>query len=178
MAIAYLGLGSNLGDRAATLRHALAALAPFCTLLRVSSIYDTAPQLVEHQPRFLNAAVCGVTALAPHDLLRAIKRVEEELGRTPGLRYGPRVIDVDILLYDDIRLSTDALMIPHPRLLERAFALLPLAEIAPELPHPSLGSTIATLAATVAQAADVARVAPLVASTTIPYNAGVYGQAL
>lgn len=178
MAVAYLGLGSNLGDRAATLRAALEALAGPLAALRVSSAYDTAPQLVEDQPRFLNAAVCGVTALAPLALLGAVKQIEAELGRVPGPRYGPRALDIDILLYDDLVLDSDALVIPHPRLAERAFALLPLAEIAPEVPHPQLGRTIASLAAAIAPEGDVRRVGPLVGSTAIPYNAGVYGQAL
>jgi 2-amino-4-hydroxy-6-hydroxymethyldihydropteridine diphosphokinase len=178
MPVAYFGMGSNLGDREAMLRRALEALSPFVTLLRVSSTYDTAPQLLEDQPRFLNAAACGMTGLTPHNLLRSIKRVEVELGRTPGPRFGPRAIDIDILLYDDLILVTDELIIPHPRLPERAFALLPLAEIAPELPHPQLDCTVGTMAGVVAHLGDVRRVAPLVGSTTIPYNAGDYGQAL
>jgi 2-amino-4-hydroxy-6-hydroxymethyldihydropteridine diphosphokinase len=178
MAVAYLGLGANLGDRAAVLRAALDALAGHLTVLRVSSAYDTAPQLVEDQPRFLNAAFCGVTALAPHALLRTIKHVEVELGRVPGARYGPRAIDIDILLYDDLTLVSDSLTVPHPRLPERAFALRPLAEIAPELPHPQTGRTIAEMAAALGDSGDIRLVGPLVGSTSIPYNAGVYGQAL
>jgi 2-amino-4-hydroxy-6-hydroxymethyldihydropteridine diphosphokinase len=178
MAVAYLGLGSNLGDRAGNLRGALEALVPHLTLLRVSSAYDSAPQLLEDQPRFLNGAVCGMTALSPLALLKAIKQIEMELGRVPGPRYGPRAIDLDILLYDDLIFFTDELAIPHPRLVERAFALLPLAEISPELPHPALALTVGSLAAKAAPSGDVRRVAPLVGSATIPYNAGVDGQAL
>jgi 2-amino-4-hydroxy-6-hydroxymethyldihydropteridine diphosphokinase len=173
---AYLGLGSNLGDRLATLRAALDALAPHVAIQRVSSVYDTAPQLVEDQPRFLNAAAAAGTDLEPLALLHLVKSVEVALGRVPGPRYGPRALDIDLLLVGDLVLSTPELTLPHPRLAERAFALLPLAEIAPELRHPLLGKTIAALAAC-APSQDVRRLGPLVASTTIPYNADDRGQA-
>jgi 2-amino-4-hydroxy-6-hydroxymethyldihydropteridine diphosphokinase len=161
MRTAYLGLGSNLGDRAGNLRAALAALAVHLTIQQVSSVYDTAPQLVLDQPRFLNAALSGATDLDPLALLRAAKAAEVALGRVPGLRYGPRVIDIDLLLVDQLVLSTRELTLPHPRLSERAFALLPLAEIAPDLRHPVLGSTMAELAA-LALLGDARRLGPLV----------------
>jgi 2-amino-4-hydroxy-6-hydroxymethyldihydropteridine diphosphokinase len=174
MRTVYLGLGSNLGDRWALLRAAVAALPPHVVVERVSSVYDTAPQLVEDQPRFLNAAVAGATALAPLDLLRAVKAIERRLGRIPGPRFGPRALDIDLLLMDDLVLSTPELTLPHPRLAERAFALIPLAEIAPDLRHPVLGLPVSVLAAQ-APTDDVRRLGPLVSSTTIPYNGGDQG---
>lgn len=159
---AFLGLGSNLGDRAATLRAAVDALGQHLQVSAVSSLYDTAPQLVTDQPRFLNAALAGTTALEPLALLRAVKAIEAALGRIPGPRYGPRALDIDLLLVDDLILDTPELTLPHPRLAERAFALLPLAEIAPGLRLPSGGVTIAELACAVAGTGDVRRIGPLV----------------
>ena len=128
-----LGLGSNLGDRDANLRAALARLAPAVTIARISAIYDTAPMLVTAQPRFHNIACIAHTTLTPLALLRHTKAVEASVGRTPGIRYGPRVVDIDLLLYDDLVLDTPELHIPHPRIAERAFVLAPLVEIAPDL---------------------------------------------
>ena len=159
---AYLGLGSNLGDRAAMLRAAVSALAAHLQVSAVSSLYDTAPQLVTDQPRFLNAALAGITRLEPLALLRAVKDIETALGRVPGPRYGPRALDIDLLLVDDVVLDTPELTLPHPRLAERAFALLPLAEIAPMLRLPPAGPTIADLARAIAGTGDVRRVGPLV----------------
>jgi 2-amino-4-hydroxy-6-hydroxymethyldihydropteridine diphosphokinase len=159
--VVYLGLGSNLGDRDDHLRHALAALGRSVSVDRVSSVYDTAPLLVTDQPRFRNLAVAGRTALAPLDLLQFVKRVEAGAGRAPGgVRYGPRVLDIDILFYDDLSLNTPELTIPHPRIAERAFVLAPLAEIAPELRHPTLGQSISELLAALGEA-DVRRIGVL-----------------
>jgi 2-amino-4-hydroxy-6-hydroxymethyldihydropteridine diphosphokinase len=143
----YLGLGANLGDRITSLRGAVGKLAPAVKIDSVSSVWDTAPQIVENQPRFLNAAVTGWTELDPFTLLHSIKRLEQALGRQTGQRYGPRSIDIDILLYDSWRVDSRELTIPHPLLAERAFALAPLAEIAPEAVHPLLGVTFAELLA-------------------------------
>lgn len=159
---AYLGLGSNLGDRAATLRAAVTALAAHLRVSAVSSLYDTAPQLVTDQPRFFNAALAGTTALEPLELLHAIKAIEAALGRVPGPRYGPRALDIDLLLVDDLVLDTPTLTLPHLRLAERAFALVPLAEIAPALRLPPGDATIAELARAVSGTGDVRRVGPLV----------------
>jgi 2-amino-4-hydroxy-6-hydroxymethyldihydropteridine diphosphokinase len=141
----YLALGTNLGDRAAHVRHALAALAPTCTIRTVSSCYETAPAYVLDQPRFYNMVCCATTALEPLALLRALKQIEVVLGRTPGPRFGSRLIDLDVLLYDDVVQDTPELSLPHPRIAERSFVLVPLAEIAPTLVHPTLGVTIAAL---------------------------------
>lgn len=156
----YLGLGSNIGDRDANLSAALRALANIITVERISSVYDTAPMLFADQPRFHNLVCQALTSLAPGALLQAAKEIERQLGRTSGPRYGPRVIDIDLLLYDRWIVNTPALTIPHPRMAERAFVLAPLAELAPALTHPVLGETIAELLRRVPES-DVERVGPL-----------------
>ena len=156
----YLGLGSNIGDRDANLSAALRELAAVVTIERVSSVYDTAPMLYTDQPRFHNLVCQATTSLSPDALLHAVKEIERQLGRTLGPRYGPRVIDIDVLLYDRLILNTSALTIPHPRMAERAFVLAPLAELAPTLKHPVLGEMIAELLRRVA-VGDVERVGPL-----------------
>lgn len=147
MARAYLGLGSNLGNRYDNIRRALAHLqAGGVKVLEMSSLYETEPVGFAQQPRFLNAACCAETELAPLALLELCKEIEAGQGRQPSFLNAPRPIDVDILFYDDVVLDTPALTIPHPRLPERAFVLIPLAEIAPGLLHPVLKRTMQELA--------------------------------
>jgi 2-amino-4-hydroxy-6-hydroxymethyldihydropteridine diphosphokinase len=141
MALAYLGFGGNVGDVRAAFRRAEEKLEALGSIRARSSLYETEPVGVTDQPRFLNMAVSFETALPPAELLKALKKIEAELGRTLGARNGPREIDIDILLYDDAIIGTDALTVPHPRMHERAFALAPLAEIAPDALHPMLRKT-------------------------------------
>jgi len=149
MARVYLGLGSNLGEREQNLATALARLQERLRLLTVSSLYETAPWGITEQPPFLNAAIAVETELSPAELLAFIKGVEREMGRQPSGRWGPRLIDIDILLYGDLVLQTPDVVVPHPHLAERAFVLVPLAEIAPDVVHPVYQQTIQALLARV-----------------------------
>ena len=126
-----IGVGGNLGDRQANLRRGVELLAPEVRLTAVSPLYESAPWGVTDQPAFLNAALLAETDLSPHALLDKLKAVEAEVGRRPGKRWGPRVVDLDILLYDDLQLDDDRLTIPHPRIAERSFVLRPLADLDP-----------------------------------------------
>lgn len=144
MALAYIGLGANLGDREGNIRAALQAMeACGLRVAAVSPLYETEPWGVLDQPRFINAACAVETDLDPCALLDALKAIEQELGRETTVRYGPRPIDLDILLYDDLIVNTPRLTIPHSGLIGRATALVPLADIAPTLRHPLSGRTIA-----------------------------------
>jgi 2-amino-4-hydroxy-6-hydroxymethyldihydropteridine diphosphokinase len=145
----YLGLGSNLGDRLAALQAAVAALPPKVRVLAESPVYETPPWGVADQPPYLNMVLEGKTSLSPQALLEHIKAIELTLGRVPSIRFGPRKIDIDILFYDDRIVDTPDLVIPHPRLQERAFVLVPLADLAPDLVHPLLGCLVRELLAEV-----------------------------
>ena len=136
----YLSLGSNLGDRHLNLKRAVDMLPPLVQVKEKSRIYETEPWGILDQPRFLNQVLCVESELLPWDLLVFLKGLEKRIGRKPGLRYGPREVDIDILLYGERVMDEDLLSIPHQRLQERAFVLVPLAEISPELILP--GSTL------------------------------------
>ena len=159
MAIVYLGLGSNLGDRMDNLRRAVTRLAAFAGIEACSRVYETAPLHLLDQPAFLNMAVRIRTLLEPAPLLGALKEIERSLGRKAGVRWGPRLIDLDILLYDGVVLAEERLEIPHPRLTERRFALAPLADIGAAAAHPLARRTVAELLAALPSADDVRVVA-------------------
>ncbi|MGB8214854.1 MAG: 2-amino-4-hydroxy-6-hydroxymethyldihydropteridine diphosphokinase [Anaerolineales bacterium] len=147
--VVYLALGTNLGDRPGNLLTAIAALQPLVMELGQSHIYETSPWGVIDQPAFLNMVLSGKTNLTPLALLERLKHLETNQGRVPSIRYGPRLIDMDILFYDSLVLRTPELTIPHPRLHERAFVLVPLADLAPQLVHPVFGKNIRQLLADV-----------------------------
>ena len=142
----HLALGGNLGDRAANLAEAIRRLGEAMDIDTQSALYETAPMYVTDQPAFLNMAVRGTTRLGPTELLRFLKEIEASLGRDlGGLRFGPRPIDIDILLYADRVVAEPDLEIPHPRMAERAFVLCPLADIAADTIHPVLNRRIDAL---------------------------------
>jgi len=154
----YLGLGSNLGDRAAHLEQAIAAIAAAgVTVVRRSSFFATEPIGFAPQHWFLNAVVQAETDLMPRQLLHATQEVERGLGRRRIVRNGPRIVDIDILLYGAIVVRMPDLEIPHPRMAERRFVLVPLREIAPGLRHPTLRLSIAELLAATPDRSEVRR---------------------
>jgi 2-amino-4-hydroxy-6-hydroxymethyldihydropteridine diphosphokinase len=141
-----IALGSNVGDREANLRRAIDLLGGEMKLNKVSSVYETEPMYYEGQEWFLNCVVSVDIELGPEALLERLKAIEAEVGRRPGVRYGPRIVDLDILFYGDRIVSVPGLEIPHPKIAERAFVLVPLDEIRPALVHPLLKKTVSELA--------------------------------
>lgn len=158
----FIALGSNQGDRPTALRMAIERLKDCAPVERLSPVYETEPGYVVDQPRYLNMVVEATTRLEPHALLACLKRIERDLGRGGGIRWGPRPIDLDIILYGSRQVDTDDLQIPHMRFGERPFVLLPLADLAPDLVPPGHSVTILELAARAPAIGEViARLGPL-----------------
>jgi len=141
----HIALGSNLGERAVNLARATDLMYEVIQISAASSIYETPPWGVVDQPRFLNQVIRGCTTLAPMHLLYELKAIERLMGRRETVRYGPRIIDLDILLYGERVIQYNRLQVPHPRMLERAFVLVPLAEVSPGLVIPGSGKPVETL---------------------------------
>lgn len=142
----FIGLGSNLGDRQKMLAKAVELLQPEIRPVTYSRIYETPPWGFTDQPAFLNQVILAQTSLSAQETLDTLKRIENDLGRQPNFRYGPRVIDLDILFFNEDVITTDTLAIPHPELTRRAFVLLPLLDIAPDFIHPVEKKSIRELA--------------------------------
>lgn len=147
MHVAYIGFGSNIGDRLSHIQNAINTLSKTegITLQKISSIYKTDPVGYEAQAQFLNGVAAIQTSLSPLSLLYTLKDIETVIGRKHRIRWGPREIDLDILIYGDLCVQTEKLIIPHPEMHLRGFVLVPLAEIAPNLVHPVFQESIQTL---------------------------------
>ncbi|HXL23305.1 MAG TPA: 2-amino-4-hydroxy-6-hydroxymethyldihydropteridine diphosphokinase [Candidatus Dormibacteraeota bacterium] len=148
MATVYLSLGSNVGEREKNLRDAIAALpGAGARVTRVSSLYETEPVDFTEQPWFLNCVVEAETQLPALELLHALRAIEAHAGSKKEFAKGPRLLDIDILVYDNATMDTPELQVPHPRMTQRRFVLVPLAELAPELRHPSWNATVGEMLA-------------------------------
>jgi 2-amino-4-hydroxy-6-hydroxymethyldihydropteridine diphosphokinase len=143
--VVWLGLGSNEGDRRANLASALERVRAFAAIESISMVYETEPTGYAEQPDFWNLVVRVRTRFEPRELLDAVKRIEADLGRRASVRWGPRPIDIDVLVYADRLIVEPDLVVPHPRMLERAFVLRPLADIDPDLLHPASGERFADM---------------------------------
>lgn len=156
MHLAYLLIGSNLGDKTTYLKNAGSYIQQQCgQIVKQSSFYETEPWGFTEQPSFLNQALCIQTELAPAQLMHTLLQIESKMGRTRELKMGPRIIDLDILQIDQQILDTPLLQLPHPAMHLRRFALIPMEEIAPQLMHPQFNKTIAQLLAECADQTDV-----------------------
>jgi dihydropteroate synthase/2-amino-4-hydroxy-6-hydroxymethyldihydropteridine diphosphokinase len=144
-----LALGSNLGGRLRNLQDAVDSLGEIMAVEKISAVYETMPWGIVDQPTFLNACLEGQTLLQPQQFLESIKKIEQKIGRRPGPRYGPRIIDIDILFFDDAIVNDDSLIIPHLLLEERAFVLAPLSDIASDFVHPKSGRRVEEMLASV-----------------------------
>jgi 2-amino-4-hydroxy-6-hydroxymethyldihydropteridine diphosphokinase len=152
--IVYLALGSNMGVRSVNLKNAITNLTPQMNVKAKSHVYETAPWGFTDQPAFLNQVIKAETYLEPEALLLHLKRLESVMGRVPSFQNGPRLIDLDILFFDDMVLDSPVVQIPHPRLHERAFVLMPLNDLCPDLVHPVLQKSVSELL----MAADITKV--------------------
>lgn len=150
MHVTYLGLGSNIGDRLQNLQAAINALEPEVHPVECSPVYETPPWGYLDQPNFLNQVVMAETELSPGELLRYLKEIEKDLGRQDSFLNGPRKIDLDIIFFDDAVIDSPPITIPHPRMDDRGFVLLPLADLAPEFKHPVLDLSVQDMLAQVA----------------------------
>ena len=161
--IAYLGLGSNIGDRVAYLQAGTRALAtkPEFSILKTSSVYETSPEGYLDQGDFLNAALSLRTTKTPASLLETMSAIEDSFGRQRTIHWGPRTLDLDLLMFGNCVVDEAHLKVPHPRLLERRFALEPLAEIAPELVHPQTGRSMAEHCTQLVRPASTRKLGPL-----------------
>lgn len=141
----YLSLGTNLGNRELNLAAVRNALPPEVNIMDSSPVYQTEPWGYLDQPDFLNQVLAVETSLSPDGLLDYVKGIEKRIGRTPSVRFGPRIVDIDILFYGDRIIAEEDIEIPHPRLKERAFVLIPLADLAPDLIYPGTNYSISDL---------------------------------
>ncbi|HXG31620.1 MAG TPA: 2-amino-4-hydroxy-6-hydroxymethyldihydropteridine diphosphokinase [Thermodesulfobacteriota bacterium] len=174
MAVAFIGIGSNLGNRVENCLNAIKEIGSLTDILAVSSLYETEPVGREDQPDFINCVIKVETGLSPSDLLISLKYVEEKLGGRRGERWGPRVIDLDVIFYDDLVIETDWLTLPHPRAHLRRFVLLPLCEIAPDLVHPTLKVSVSGLLDGLKDKKRVSRIGNI--STAYSHKSTVYPQ--